>query len=242
MMDMASNRADDEIRRARALGDPTRHRIFEHLCASDHNLDVVELTALIGCHHNAVRQHLAKLRKAGLVVEVPRGPSGRGRPRIGYQVDWRAGGQHDESPAYEQLAALLAEAVRTRSSARAAGRRAGRRLVHEHPSPRERPDAVAEIRATTERLGFAPDIERGDDTVELVLRHCPFGRVAALEPTTVCGLHLGLVEGMAKGLGGIRVRDLVVADPAVAGCRLVLEQTSSAPPTHASQALSRRDA
>jgi predicted ArsR family transcriptional regulator len=144
---------------------------------------------------------------------------------MGYRIDPSAPSTTGPSPAYEHLAALLAEAVRTRTTARTTGRRAGRRLVDERAAAGSAGvDSVEEIRSETERLGFAPVAGADDGTIELVLRRCPFDRVAVLDPATVCGLHLGLVEGMAKGLGGVRVRDLVVGHPPDAGCRVVLER------------------
>ena len=63
---------------ARALGDPTRHAIFRYIADGDGPADVAEITAHFGLNHNAIRQHLAKLISAGLVVETtaaPRGPA-----------------------------------------------------------------------------------------------------------------------------------------------------------------------
>ena len=61
---------------ARALGDPTRHRIFRYIADSDRPADVTEMTAHFGLNHNAIRQHLAKLVDAGLVVEIHRRDQG----------------------------------------------------------------------------------------------------------------------------------------------------------------------
>ena len=46
---------------ARALGDPTRHAIFEHLAQAGRAVGVAELNAEFPLNHNAIRQHLAKL-------------------------------------------------------------------------------------------------------------------------------------------------------------------------------------
>ena len=46
---------------ARALGDPTRHELFRYIVDAGRPVDVVELTEHLGLHHNAIRQHLAKL-------------------------------------------------------------------------------------------------------------------------------------------------------------------------------------
>ena len=65
-----------------ALGDPTRHSIFRYVAAKRRPVDVAELTAHVGLHHNAVRQHLARLVDAGLVEEP------RPRRRVGDVHGW----------------------------------------------------------------------------------------------------------------------------------------------------------
>ena len=54
---------------ARALGDPTRHAIFRRIADAGRPLGVAELNEHFPLNHNAIRQHLAKLVSAGLVVE-----------------------------------------------------------------------------------------------------------------------------------------------------------------------------
>ncbi len=61
---------------ARALGDPTRHAIFSLISESDRALGVSELTDRFALNHNAIRQHLARLVDADLVVERKAPPVG----------------------------------------------------------------------------------------------------------------------------------------------------------------------
>ena len=72
---------------ARALGDPTRHEVFRYLVDADRPVDVAELTDHFGLNHNAIRQHLAKLVDAALVIEETAPRAGRGRPRLVYRLD-----------------------------------------------------------------------------------------------------------------------------------------------------------
>ena len=67
---------------AKALGDPTRHSIFRYIADSDRPADVTEMTAHFRLNHNAIRQHLAKLVDAGLIVESTAEAKGRGRPKL----------------------------------------------------------------------------------------------------------------------------------------------------------------
>ena len=74
-------------RQARALGDPTRYRIFRYVAEAAGPVTVAEITAHVELHHNGVRQHLAKLCDAGLLVEEFSAPAGRGRPALQYRLD-----------------------------------------------------------------------------------------------------------------------------------------------------------
>lgn len=74
-------------RQARALGDPSRYRIFRYVAEAGRAVSVAEITAHVELHHNGVRQHLAKLCDAGLLVEEFSAPSGRGRPALQYRLD-----------------------------------------------------------------------------------------------------------------------------------------------------------
>ena len=98
---------------ARALGDPTRHAIFRHVSDAPAPVGVAELTQLLGLHHNAIRQHLAKLVEARLLVESSARPAGRGRPRLLYTADPSTDSRWGVTGPYERLSVLLAEVVRS---------------------------------------------------------------------------------------------------------------------------------
>lgn len=56
----------------KSLGDPTRRRLFEHLCLEGEQT-VRALTARAGISQPAVSKHLVVLKEAGLVVGQPHG-------------------------------------------------------------------------------------------------------------------------------------------------------------------------
>jgi predicted ArsR family transcriptional regulator len=204
---------------ARALGDPTRHRLFRYLAEASAPVGVAELTDFVGLNHNAVRQHLAVLKEAGLVIEEVEQRSKPGRPRLLYRLSPEVAGRWGTSGAYAWLSALLADAVRRRLEPRQVGRQEGHRRAAELAGSGE---PVRLLELELERRGFRPmRLERGR-TIELVLGRCPFADVAESDPGTVCQLHLGLAEGLAEGLGGVDVEGLDPKDPRRAGCRLTL--------------------
>jgi predicted ArsR family transcriptional regulator len=183
---------------ARALGDPTRHAIFQYLAAAAQPVDVAELTDHFGLNHNAIRQHLAKLVDAGLVTEGQATGGGRGRP-------------------YERLSVLLTEILRTGDTAYEVGKRS---VGNAAPAAGE--DPVSLVVDVMERQGFDPEVrnDRGRK-VDVVLRTCPFESAVLADPDTICDLHLGMAEGVAELSGHRLVLDeLVVHDPRRAGCRL----------------------
>ncbi len=201
---------------ARALGDPTRHEIFRYLAEAPAAAGVAELTDHLGLNHNAIRQHLAKLVDAGLVAESTAAPAGRGRPRLTYRVDPGAAGRWGATGAYERLAVLLAEVVRTGEEPVEVGRRAARGSARQEPGS----DSIQALVDEMARQGFDPAVRRSDGSVDLILQACPFTSAALTDPGTVCDLHLGLAQGVAEAVGGVVIDELVPRDPRRANCVL----------------------
>lgn len=200
-----------EVRRARALSDPTRVGLFESLLAGEGPRSVAVLAEGMGLHHTVVRKHLRVLEGAGLVASEQLPVQGPGRPSVG----WRAVPQ--SANPYQMLAGTLAEAVRSGSSPREAGRRVGQRLA----SRGQR--GVEVIVAEAAKNGFEPRrSEHRDGRIHIVLDRCPFAAVAAVDPKVVCDVHHGLASGIASVCGDVVVERLDVRPPKVAGCRLVL--------------------
>jgi predicted ArsR family transcriptional regulator len=203
---------------ARALGDPTRHSIFRYVADSDRPADVSEMTAHFGLNHNAIRQHLAKLVDAGLVVESTSTAKGRGRPRLEYTVDPTADGRWGVTSAYERLSVLLTEMIHNGESPVEAGARVGRQDSVEGSSVEH---AIDGITAAMARMGFDPEVRHRRDRTEIVLRNCPFESAAITDPDTVCALHFGIARGLAEGTPLV-VEDLIRRDPRRANCLLRL--------------------
>jgi predicted ArsR family transcriptional regulator len=206
---------------ARALGDPTRNAIFRYLDAASEPVGVAELTDHFGLNHNAIRQHLAKLRDAGLIVEELAPPSGPGRPALRYRPNPGAAGRWQSHSPYEELSALLIDLLQTGDDPRSVGRAAGRRLAKSAPGASDR---VRLLETLTRRLGFEPRTVERRGGVDVVLDRCPFATTATAAPEIVCELHRGLAEGVVEtGKRGAKVSDLVVRPAKRAGCRIVID-------------------
>lgn len=204
---------------ARALGDPTRHEIFRYIRDAARPVTVAELTAHLGCNHNAVRQHLAKLLDAGLISGSTERGSGRGRPRLVYRVAPAVEGTWGVAGPYERLSRILAEMIQRGESPLDGGRRVGRELA----TPSDTPTAtVADITEVMASQGFEPDLRVRSRRADIVLGNCPFESVALSERDVVCTLHRGIAEGLAEAGTGVVVEELIAKDPRRAGCRLRL--------------------
>jgi predicted ArsR family transcriptional regulator len=206
---------------ARALGDATRYRLFRFIVDAGRPVSVGELTDYVQLNHNAVRQHLAVLKDAGLVIEETEHRDRPGRPRLLYRVHPEVGERWDTPGSYAWLAGLLSAAVRRKQDPRQAGRQNGHRRAAEISGSG---DPVDLMELEISRRGFRPDRTTRGGRVEFTLRRCPFAEVAAADPGTICQLHLGLAEGLAEGLGQLTVEQLVPKDPHRAGCRLIVRR------------------
>ena len=210
---------------ARALGDPTRHAIYRAVADAPGPMDVATLTADFGLNHNAIRQHLAKLLSAGLVIEEVGARSGPGRPRLEYRPALGADRDWGVPSPYERLALMLVEMLNSGRSAREVGIDIGREMATELP---ESVDPVDRLEINAARQGFEPRRVERRSSVDLVLERCPFETAAGAAPEIVCQLHLGLAEGISEATeGAIAVTELVARDPRRAGCRLKLERSES---------------
>ncbi|MCU1343856.1 MAG: putative transcriptional regulator [Acidimicrobiia bacterium] len=201
---------------AEALGGSTRYEVFRLVADAGCPMAISELAAALGVHGNAVRPHLARLVRAGLIHERLDTRPRRGRPRLMYTPVAGTADRWAEFPPYQQLSVLLAEVLSTGDSPRSVGRRAATVL----PGPTARP--VQAVVSELVRQGCQPRATtRGQDTA-VVLQGCPFPEAAAANRTVVCAIHMGLLEGLADSLPGVRVVSLEPADPHLGTCRLHL--------------------
>jgi predicted ArsR family transcriptional regulator len=213
---------------ARALGDPTRYRLFRYIVDSDQSVGVAELTDHVGLNHNAVRQHLAVLKEAGLVLEEVEKRSVAGRPRLLYRLHPEAAGKWETPGLYAWLAGLLSRALKNGMSPYEVGRQAGLERGRQHF---DQGDSVETLERELIQSGFRPTRRERGRQVTFVLGRCPFEEVAADDPDTICQLHLGLAKGLSESLGDVTVDRLTAKDPHRAGCRLVFKRDLLSRPT-----------
>ena len=142
---------------------------------------IADLVALLGFNHNAIRQHLAKLLEAELLVETTEKRTTRGRPRRFYEarddaLDAFAGAVGS----YEWLSQRLLELHESGDTPYEVGRRAGAAAAGSTA------DGAEALTALLRRGGFDPDAggssEETSDESAITLGRCPFAEVAAKSP------------------------------------------------------------
>ena len=213
-------------RQARALGDATRYRIFRYVVDAGGPVGVSDITAHVEVNHNSVRQHLAKLCAAGLLIEDIVRSGGPGRPALRYRPAPEAAALSGATSPYEHLAVLLLEVLDGGTPAQV-GTAAGRRAIG---PPRGDADPLDVLEAEMTRLGFPSQREETGSGVELVVSHCPFASAATVNADVVCELHRGMAQGMVDALGGGMLQvGLVRRDPRTGGCRIQLESRDEEP-------------
>jgi len=217
-------------RQARALGDPTRYRIFRIISESGRPMRVRELVEALHLHHTVIRQHLVVLRDAGLLVETTQRSAGPGRPHLLYRASVDAATKWAGPEPYEQLSSMALEMLDTGRPPPDVGRGAGIKAAGRLAASKEASPAIAVVRELT-RLGFDPHSDDDGTRVEVVLTHCPMAEAASRWPNIVCELHHGVLEGLARSLGAGDVEAFRPGDPHEAGCRFCLVRPSGSTDT-----------
>ena len=201
-----------------SLDDPVRRRLYEVVCERTEPVGRDEAAAAAGVGRALAVYHLDKLVEAGLLTASYQRPPGRsgpgaGRPAKLYMRSDREFAVTVPPREYELAARLLVQAVESDPSgqsraalldaARRLGSELGRRFQH----------GKADLAEALAEQGYEP--RRGEDGV-IRLRNCPFHQLAEHHRDVVCGMNLGLIEGILAGLGTDGLRP--VLDPRPGHC------------------------
>jgi predicted ArsR family transcriptional regulator len=235
----AFSESSADVAAVASLDEPTRRRIYDHVCAQAMPLSRDDVTEALGIPRRTAAFHLDRLAELGLLSvtfarRTGRSGPGAGRPAKLYQ---RSVGEVSVSlpPRHYDLAGhLLAGAV---AAAQQSGepprlvleRQAfafgkalaqGQSRAHQKPDQPEQSGGPADTDVLMGLLavhGFEPQLSGSD----IVLNNCPFHSLAQEQPELVCGMNLHLIEGALEGLGetGLRAR----LDPGPSRCCVRME-------------------
>jgi predicted ArsR family transcriptional regulator len=203
---------------ARALGEETRFKIYRAICVADDPIPVSSLAASFSLHPNAIRQHLARLEQAGLVVSrADREGVGVGRPRRLFEPSPTPLEFAHPPRSMRSLIGVLADAIDTLPGdprslvrfGRAWGRSWAIRRKRElnGSAPRSRRGRAELLARELRDWGWRPSAVREAGGIRLATGQCLFrdvigadtnGRCCALEEGLLTGLVEALVNGHAR--------------------------------------------
>ena len=205
-MTLRQPQTEQEIERlARALGDPTRRRVFFVVREAGGALSKDEVAEAVGIERRLAGFHLDKLVEQGFLeaeyCRRERGGPGAGRPPKLYRLAETEAAVTLPERHYDLLAELLLRAMSEPGASPAeqlerVGFEFGRSLAAEQNaggSPFTPTQAIAEVVRLLTRYGFAAT---SDGTASIKACSCPFEEMAFRDPERVCGLDRSIWRGI----------------------------------------------
>jgi predicted ArsR family transcriptional regulator len=185
----------DRVAAVAVLDEPTRRLLYTHVVRQPVPVSRDEVAAALRIPRTTVAFHLDKLVALDLLAvtferRTSRAGPGAGRPAKLYHRSGRQVAVSLPERRYDLAGHLLAASLEEAGGGAVLARRA--RAAGEAFGTAGRV-AGADLRSLLDRHGFEPD---GDE-----LRNCPFQALAQAHGELVCGMTLGLIEGMLTGLG-----------------------------------------
>jgi predicted ArsR family transcriptional regulator len=186
----------------RQIGGPMRGRIIALLRRGASTVD--ELSAGLGVTDNAVRAHLQRLERDGVVsaTGTRQGP-GAGKPATTYRIAPEA--EPSLSSAYAPVLTALLQTLAERTPPEeldALMRDVGRRLGPAQPKGGSHEARVGAAAALISSLGSEIDVERTPDGYLLRGFACPLAAVVRAEPSACLA-----VEELVEAVVGVPVRE-----------------------------------
>jgi len=179
-----------------ALTDPTRRAVYEVVASAGPSpVSRDDVVAALGVGRTLAAFHLDKLVEAGLLEASYARRTGRSGPGAGRTAKLyrRTSAEHTASVpprTYRGAAEILAEAI---------DRTGADEAVFAVAREQGRTQAVVgqDLVAALAARGYEP-VAVGDG---ILLRNCPFHRLAEEFPPLVCGMNLALLQGLLDGAG-----------------------------------------
>jgi predicted ArsR family transcriptional regulator len=220
---MAPDRLED-VDALSALGDATRRRVYEHVCAQGRPVGREDVASALGIGRTLAAYHLDRLAAEGLLSVSYERRSGRsgpgaGRPAKMYDRSEREVAVSIPPRDYGLAARLLAHAAAhdehgaTRRALREAADSLGREIGAEAA---DAPELAPLLRAR----GYEPF----DDDGVMRLRNRPLHAVAQRHPEVVCDMNLSLLGGLLAGLGADDVE--AALEPGPGRCCVAIRRPS----------------
>ncbi|MEU7876198.1 helix-turn-helix domain-containing protein [Dactylosporangium sp. NPDC049140] len=227
---MAPRPLPDRIAAVAALDDPARRAVFDLVTRAGAAVSRDAAADALGVSRRVAAFHLDRLAEQGLLVVEYRRPPGRGGPGAGRPAKLYR--RTDDEVAvsvperhYEMVGGLLAAAVTESIDTGAPVQEVLHRTAY---------DAGKTIGAAADNLptaladaGYDPQQQADAGGGGVVLRNCPFHRLAQQFTPLVCGVNLQLLRGVADGTGDTSY--VTELDPGPGRCCVRLRPGDAAP-------------
>ncbi len=206
------------------LADELRRDLYQFIRGQDKPVTREEAAAAVGISRKLAAFHLDKLVEAGLLsarygASVGRRRTSGRRPKV-YEPSGAQISLTIPARRYDLIGEILVDAVAghptdaERAALRIAherGRAIGEAARAEHQLARPGTDRTLRLaQQLLARLGFEP-VRAGERLV--LLRNCPFHRLAQRQCRLVCGINEAFIDGLLRGLGNETVAAVLNPDP-----------------------------
>jgi predicted ArsR family transcriptional regulator len=218
---MASRPRPDRIAALAALDDPTRRAVFDLVAHSETAVSRDGAAEALGTSRRVAALHLDRLADQGLLAVEYRRPPGRTGPGAGRPAKLYRPVEDEVSVSvpprhYDLVGEVLAAAVADSIETGADVQEALDRTAYE--TGRTAGAAAGTVLAALDDAGYEP---HGDGDQGLILRNCPFHRLARQFTALVCNVNLQLLRGLADGAGDSTLT--AVLDPSPGRCCVRLQ-------------------
>lgn len=185
--------------RLNVLADPVRRGLYEFVTKHDSPVGREEAAEAVGLSRTLAAYHLDRLAEAGLLDTSYARTTGRSGPGAGRPAKHYHRSEHEVSVSvpprsYDLLADLLADAMTADRSGEVRSAVMDAAVEQGRARSAEAGDLLESLR----RHGYEPALDADGD---IVLRNCPFHRIAQEHKELVCGLNNSLLRGCLSGCG-----------------------------------------
>lgn len=215
------------------LAEPARRQLYELVRRAGRPMTREEAAAEAGISAKLAAFHLDKLVAGGLLQSRTQRPGGAvrlGRRPTVYEPSGREVALSAPPRQYDLLAEILLEVVETTKdgpgdtlgaayrSAHARGHQLGAAARTRLRGPRLGPErALSAAAGLLDGCGFDPDRVAPD---QVLLRNCPFHRLADRSRAVVCGMNRAFCAGILDGLGAATTVAELAPEPGLCCVRL----------------------
>jgi predicted ArsR family transcriptional regulator len=198
---MSSRTRSEQLQAVASISDPIRRSLYTVVARSPSPIGRDEAAAALGIPRGTAAFHLERLVESGVLETEFQRRSGRtgpgaGRPAKLYRAATAEVSASVPERHYDLAAELLSSAVEEADRTGAPIGETLRRVSTE--LGRALGAAEGNLNAVLESTGYEPV---DDDAGGLLLRNCPFHRLAQSHTQTICGANVAMLQGAADGAG-----------------------------------------